>query len=151
MGGLIMATARHILQAKGKQVYSVSPNTTILETLKLMSDKNIGAVLVMEERKVKGIFSERDFSRYTASGGCKLDSPVKDLMTHSVYYVSPDESIEACMAQMTDKRIRHLPIVEDGNVVGLISIGDVVKAVISNYKSLVEGLENYIMGSEVRL
>jgi CBS domain-containing protein len=146
-----MATVRHLLKTKGTQVYTVTPNTPVLEALKLMADKNIGAVLVTEDRKVKGIFSERDFSRYTASGGCTVNSPVKELMTHAVYYVSPDESLEACMAQMTDKHIRHLPIVDEGDLIGLISIGDVVKGVISNYKDLIEGLENYIMGSEVKL
>jgi CBS domain-containing protein len=146
-----MATVKQILREKGSQVYSVSPETPIKNALILMADKNIGTVMVMENEKVKGIFSERDYVRYIAKEGCTAESPVDLVMTHAVYYVSPAESVEACMAQMTDKRIRHLPVVDDGKVVGIISIGDVVKAVMSNYKSLIEGLENYIMGGEIKL
>lgn len=146
-----MATVKQILQEKGSHVYSVSPTTTVREALGMMADKNIGAIMVMEGEKVKGIFSERDFVRFTANEGCTADSPIKTVMTQMIYYVSPEETVETCMAQMTDKRIRHLPVVENGKLVGVISIGDVVKAMIENYQSLVTGLENYIMGAEVKL
>ncbi len=145
-----MTTVRQVLNQKSSDVYFVEPQDTILDALRLMAEKDIGAVLVMEDNQVKGIFSERDYARRTRLKGKTSDEPVRDVMTRTVYYISPDDSMEACMAQMTDKHIRHLPVVEHGYVIGVISIGDVVKAIISNQKSLIEGLQNYIMGTETQ-
>jgi len=143
-----MATASQILKTKGNRVYSVSPSDTILNALKLMSEAQIGAVLVMEKEKVVGIFSERDYARRGTLLGNPVTTSVKDVMTSEVYYVGPDQSIEACLAQMTDKRIRHLPVLENGKVVGVISIGDVVKTLIKDKDELIKGLENFILGRE---
>ncbi|MEM5776488.1 MAG: CBS domain-containing protein [Anaerolineaceae bacterium] len=145
-----MTTVRQVLNQKNGDVYFVEPHDTILDALRLMAEKDIGAVLVMENDQVKGIFSERDYARRTRLKGKTSDEPVSEVMTRTVYYISPDDSMEACMAQMTDKHIRHLPVVERGYVIGVISIGDVVKAIISNQKSLIEGLQNYIMGTETQ-
>ena len=143
-----MAIVRQILQTKGYDVYSVPPQATILDALKEMERRGIGAVLVMSGDKVLGIFSERDYARRGVLKGRDVTTPVDTVMTKTVYYVSPAESVEECMAQMADKKIRHLPVVEDGKVVGIISIGDVVNAIITNQKSLINGLENYILGRD---
>ena len=143
-----MAIVKQILQSKGSVIYSISPNATILDALKLMADKEIGAVLVIENDHVEGIFSERDYARRGALKGRDNTTPIKDVMTRLVYYISPDQTVEECMAQMTDKHIRHLPVVENGRVTGVISIGDVVKAIITDQASLITGLENYIMGRD---
>lgn len=146
-----MTTVRQVLNQKGYRVYSIPPQATILGALRVMADKNIGAVLVMDDDQVKGIFSERDYARRCRLKGKSYEAPVSEVMTKTIYYIGPDDTMEACMVQMTDKRIRHLPVVEEGKVVGLISIGDVVEAIISNQKSLITGLENYIMGTETQL
>ena len=143
-----MAIVRQILQTKGYDVYSVPPEATILDALKLMEWRGIGAVLVMSGDKVQGIFSERDYARRGVLKGCDVKTQIDEVMTKTVYYVSPAESIEECMAQMADKKIRHLPVVEDGKVIGVISIGDVVNIMIANQKSLISGLENYILGRD---
>jgi CBS domain-containing protein len=142
-----MVIVRQILKAKeNNQVFSVTPETSILDVLRLMADKEIGAVLVMEGIKVVGIFSERDYARRGVLKGRTVESPVSESMTRIVYYVGPDQTTEECMAQMTDKRIRHLPVVEEGKVIGVISIGDVVKAIIADQKDQIKGMENYILG-----
>ncbi len=146
-----MATVRQILHQKGTEIYSVPPQATILGALRIMAEKDVGAVLVMEGDQVKGIFSERDYARRCRLKGKSYETPVSEVMTKTVYYIGPDDTMDACMAQMTDKHIRHLPVVEKGKVIGVISIGDVVKAIISNQKSLIEGLQNYIMGTEIQL
>lgn len=143
-----MTIVRQILKTKGDAVYSVPPEATILDALKEMERRGIGAVLVMSGDKVQGIFSERDYARRGVLKGRDVSTPVEQVMTKTVYYVSPAESVEECMAQMADKKIRHLPVVEDGKVVGIISIGDVVNAIITNQKSLINGLENYILGRD---
>ena len=146
-----MATVDSILQEKGKLVFSVAPDTTIVECLKLMAEKKIGSVLVMEDEKVVGIFSERDYARRGILQGNDEHTPVKKVMTDKVYYVSPDQSVETCMAQMSDKRIRHLPVVQHEKVVGVISIGDVVTSLLQDRESLIKGLENYILGGVIKL
>ncbi|KAF0112189.1 MAG: signal transduction protein [Chloroflexi bacterium] len=145
-----MATVETILKTKGKAVYSVTPATTILDALKLMAEKDIGAVMVMEGDKVMGIFSERDYARRGTLQGNPVTTPVKDVMTHKVYYVGPEQSAEACMAQMIDKHFRHLPVVKDGKVVGVISIGDVVKTILSDKETLIKGLENFLVGRDFK-
>jgi len=146
-----MATVESILKNKGNAVYSVKPEATILDALKLMTEKQVGAVLVMDGDTVKGIFSERDYARRGTLLGNPVTTPVKDVMTSKVYYVSPEQSAETCMAQMSDKRIRHLPVVKDGKVVGVISIGDVVKTLLQDKDALIKGLENYMLGQEIQL
>jgi CBS domain-containing protein len=135
-----------LLREKGDQVYTVQPNDTVLTALQLMDEKNIGAVLVMDGEEVAGIFSERDYARRGDLLNQKAaDTPVLTMMTRLVYYIRPDQSIEECMALMTGRRIRHLPVLEDGRLVGIISIGDVVKTVISEQAFTIEQLEQYIM------
>jgi CBS domain-containing protein len=137
-----MTTVRQVLKEKGSEVYSVVPNATILDALKLMVEQNLGAILVMDGVKVKGIFSERDFLK-----GKGPESKVSEVMTTTVFYVSPENTMEECSRQMTNKHIRHLPVVEAGKVVGVISIGDIVKSIISDQQTQIQGLENYIMGT----
>lgn len=146
-----MTIVRQILQTKGYKVFSINPDDTVLDALKLMEREEIGAVLVMEGDKVVGIFSERDYARRGILKGRDANTPVKELMTRAVYYVSPDQTLEDCMAQMSDKRIRHLPVVQEGKVIGVVSIGDVVKTIIGNQQDRIRGLENYILGHEYHL
>ena len=144
-----MATVWHLLNQKGRDVWSINPDQTVLEALELMSDKGIGAVVVLENDKIVGIFSERDFARFSAKkGSLSLYVSVNELMTQAVFTVHPEQSIDECMALMTQKHIRHLPVVDKGQLVGLISIGDVVREVISQKEITIHSLENYIMGRE---
>lgn len=145
-----MTTVRQILQQKGTDVWSVPPEATVYEALELMAEKNIGAVLVLDGERVAGIFSERDYARRVAlHGKSSKTTPVREVMTSRVFYVRPDHTIEECMALMTEKRIRHLPVMEDERLVGLISIGDMVKAVISEQQFIIEQLEHYITGGRI--
>ena len=142
-----MTTVRKLLQEKGFYIWTVSPATSISDTLNLMAEKRIGAVLVLDQGKVDGIFSERDFARYiSVEGICKLETPIQELMTSRVYTVSPDHTIDECMAIMVEKRIRHLPVIEDDTIIGLISIWDVVKEVVSQRDVTIQLMEDYIMG-----
>lgn len=145
-----MATVDSILKTKGKEVFSISPDKTIVDALKLMADKDIGAVLVMDGNKLQGIFTERDYARRGTLQGNPVTTPIKDVMTRQVYYISPDQSAEACMAQMIDKHFRHLPVVKEGKVIGIVSIYDVVKTVVSDNQSLIAGLENFMMGMDLQ-
>ncbi|MEA5078015.1 MAG: CBS domain-containing protein [Anaerolineaceae bacterium] len=145
-----MATVADVLKEKGNKVYVVSPTDTILDALKLMEDAQIGAVLVVEKESVVGIFSERDYARRGTLKGNSVNTPVNEVMTSEVYYVDPNRSIEACLAQMTDKHIRHLPVLKEGKLVGVISIGDVVKSLNSDQKELIQGLENFILGRQLQ-
>lgn len=143
-----MTTVRNILQMKGNDVWSVGPETPVTSALNMMSDKNIGALVVVRENTVLGILSERDYARKLWLKGRSVDSAtVQDLMTTGVITVTPDLSMDRCMDLMTSKRIRHLPVVDNGRLVGLISIGDVVKAVIAEKEFLIKQLENYITGT----
>lgn len=146
-----MATVESILENKGHAVFSVKPEATILDALKMMTEKQVGAVMVMDGDTVKGIFSERDYARRGTLLGNSDTTLIKSVMTQKVYYVSPELSAETCMAQMSDKRIRHLPVVKDGKVVGVISIGDVVKTLLRDKDNLIKGLENYMLGQEIKL
>ncbi len=146
-----MATVASILNKKGKQVFSVSPETSIIDCLKLMKEKQIGSVLVLQDEKVVGIFSERDYAWRGILMGNHEHTPVNRVMTDKVYYVKPGQSVETCMAQMSDKHIRHLPVIDDDKVVGVISIGDVVTSMLQDKESLIKGLENFILGSEIKL
>lgn len=142
-----MKTVRQILDKKGREVYSVSPDESVFSALELMADKNIGAVLVVENEKVVGILSERDYARKVIlHGKTSKDTPVRDIMTEKVLYVRPDNTTDECMALMADKRIRHLPVLENDKLIGIISISDIVHAIIEEDKYIIEQLENYIAG-----
>jgi CBS domain-containing protein len=140
-----MKTVRDMLEKKGRQVWAVAPNTTVYQTLQLMAEKEIGAVMVMDGERPVGIFSERDYARQVIlKGKASKDTVVRDVMTTRVVYVRPEQTMDDCMALMTDKRIRHLPVLVEGKVQGVLSIGDVVKAVISEKEFIISQLENYI-------
>lgn len=140
-----MRTVAMLLQEKGDQVYTVGPETSVLEALKTMAEKNIGAVLVLENDEVVGIFSERDYARKGELNDRQAESTrVREVMTDQVICVSADQSVEECMAIMTTRRFRHLPVLVENRLAGIISIGDVVKSVISEQKFLIEQLEEYI-------
>ena len=143
-----MSHVHDILKVKSNNVYSVKPQDTAYDTLKLMAEKNIGAVIVLEGEKIAGIFSERDFARHAvkSSQGPK-DVLIKDIMTSkTLSTVTPDTTTDECMTLMTAKHIRHLPVLEHGKLVGLISIGDVVKRIIEDHKFSITQLERYVTG-----
>lgn len=143
-----MTTIHQLLQQKGSAVWTVTPDQTVLEALSLLAEKNIGAVPVVAAGRVVGIFSERDYARKVVLRGlASHTTPVGDVMTSSVVFISPEETVNDCMAKMTDKRIRHLPVLNRfGELVGIISIGDVVKSVIMQQEALIGHLEAYITG-----
>ncbi len=142
-----MEIVSDILKEKGHEVLSVTPETSVFEALKLMADKNVGSLLVLKNDELIGLFSERDYARKVIlKGKSSKDTPVNEIMSSRVVYVRPSQTIEECMALMTDKRVRHLPVFKDKQLVGLISIGDVVKAIISEHEFLIHQLENYITG-----
>ena len=143
-----MTTIAQLLNAKGKQIWSVEPKATIFEALEIMSEKEIGALLVMEDGKLTGIFSERDYARKVIlKGKSSKETPVGELMTKKVFYIDPQKTINDCMAMMTAKRIRHVPVIEDNQVMGIVTIGDVVNQIISEQEVTINHLENYITGS----
>ena len=142
-----MITVKQILDEKGHQAWTIAPEAKVFDALKLMAEKGIGALVVVEGGRVAGILSERDYARKIAlMGRFSQDTPIKDIMTSQVYGVHPSASAEECLALMTDRRIRHLPVLEKDKLTGVISIGDVVKAVISAQKITIQQLENYITG-----
>lgn len=143
-----MTIVAQLLQTKGSHIWSVTPDTSVYDAIKLMAEKGIGAVLVLDEGRLTGIMSERDYARKVIlRGRSSRDTPVSEIMTQPVIYVHPDQSIEACMAIMTEKRIRHLPVMEGGQLAGVISIGDVIRAVISHQEFIIQQLESYITSS----
>ena len=142
-----MKTISQFLAQSKRPVYSVGPNATVREALELMAQHNIGAVLVLEGQTLKGIFSERDYARKVAlKGKSSNETKVSDVMTAKVITIDTKHSIDQCMQIMTDNHIRHLPIVDDLQVMGLISIGDVVQEMIAYQKSMIEQLRKYIAG-----
>ena len=142
-----MITVRDILRQKGNQIWWVSPASTVFDALELMAEKNLGALLVLDGEKIAGIFSERDYARkIILKGKASKETSVEEIMTSEVTTVRPGQFVEECMALMTDNRIRHLPVLEGEKLVGLISIGDVVKAIISEKDFTIKQLENYITG-----
>jgi len=142
-----MITVRDILSEKGPQVWTISPDDKVLDALKLMAAKGVGALIVFEKDDVVGIISERDYARKVIlKGRQSQDTTARDIMTAPVYGVHFETTADECMALMTDKHIRHLPVCKDGKLAGIISIGDVVKAIIGQQKVTIENLENYIMG-----
>jgi CBS domain-containing protein len=142
-----MLTVRQILKNKGSQAWSTEPAATVYAALQLMAEKEIGALLVLAEGKLVGIFSERDYARKVIlHGKTSAETQVGEIMTPDVVTVSPDQTIADCMALMTEKRFRHLPVVEGDQILGVISIGDVVKAIISDQQFVIKQLESYISG-----
>lgn len=143
-----MKTVAHILRTKEhKTVYTITPDATIWDALKLMADKSIGALVVAEDSKIVGIVSERDYARKVVlKGRSSENTRVRDIMSSPVMYVRPDHTNEDCMALMTENRLRHLPIIDKEELVGLISIGDLVKDIISEQQFIIEQLEHYIRG-----
>jgi CBS domain-containing protein len=142
-----MKTVSMLLQAKGHEVLSIGPDAPVFTALELMAQGNCGALLVLDEGRLVGIFSERDYARkIILKGKTSKDTPVREIMTSDVVCIAMDRSLDDCMALMTGKRIRHLPVLEGGKLVGVISIGDVVKAVISEQEFIIEQLQSYITG-----
>jgi len=142
-----MITVQQMLDRKGSVVWSVTPVATVLDALKLMAEKDIGAVLVLSAGKLTGILSERDYARkIILYGKASKDTPVREIMTEKVVCVGPGQSAEECMAIMDDKRIRHLPVIKDGQLGGVISIADVVQAIVSEQQFTIQQLEHYILG-----
>lgn len=140
-----MKTVQQLLDSKRHKLVSVAPDDTVLDALRVMAEKEIGAVVVLDKEHLAGIFSERDYARKVIlHGKASKDTPVKEIMTEKVVCVSPDQSIEQCMGLMTDKRVRHLPVLEHKKVVGVISIGDVVKEMLSEKEFVIKQLESYI-------
>ncbi len=142
-----MITVRNLLEVKGDKVYSTTPQATLLDALQAMADKDVGALVVLDGERLVGVISERDFVHEVAKTGvCIIDEAVEAHMTKNVITVRAEDTIDECMGLMTIKRIRHLPVVDNGKLVGLVSIGDVVKGVISTREMTIEQLENYIEG-----
>lgn len=142
-----MKTVRQLLQGKGTTVLSIEPGATAYDAMKLMAEKNVGALLVLSAGKLLGIVSERDFARRMfMQNRAPKDISISEVMTKDVVYVRPDMTSDQCMALMTDKRVRHLPVVEGDMVVGVVSIGDLVKDTISDQQFIIQQLEHYIMG-----
>ena len=143
-----MKTVKQILRDKGGKVLSIDPGATVFDALKLMAEKNVGALLVLEGGRVVGILSERDYARKVIlHGKSSLNTPVRDIMTDRVMFIRPEQTVEECMALMTEKHIRHLPVLVDNQLVGVVSIGDLVKASIDEKDFVIKQLENYITGS----
>jgi CBS domain-containing protein len=141
----MIATVRTILKEKDDHVWSVEPGTPLLEALVLMAEKKIGFVPVMTEGKILGVFSERDFARLMAvSSDLPLDTPVGEVMVYPVYFVHPEQTVEECMAVMSAKHFRHLPVIQDEQCIGVISIGDVVKRIVLDKDTAIENLEDLL-------
>ena len=142
-----MQTIKQLLESKGSNILTTGPDSSVYEAIKTMADHHVGSLLVMENDNLAGIITERDYSRKVIlKGKSSKDTPVKDIMATNVLCVQPEKTVEECMALMTDKRVRHLPVIEGDKVVGIISIGDLVKAIISEQKFMIEQLEHYISG-----
>lgn len=140
-----MINVRQLLDRKGRQVFSIAPGAAVLEAIRLMAERHVGALLVMEGEALRGILSERDYARKVIlMGRSSADTPVRDIMTATVITVQPETPVEECMQIMTEQRVRHLPVIESGRVVGMVSIGDLVKAVIAEQQQHIEQLESYI-------
>jgi CBS domain-containing protein len=145
-----MKTAADLLKSKAHQsVHTIAPTASVLDAVKLMADKDIGALLVMEGDKVAGIITERDYARKVAlMSRSSRETPVREIMTSAVMYVRPSQTSEECMVLMTENRLRHLPVMDGSELLGLISIGDIVKDIISEQKFIIQQLEHYISGDK---
>ena len=143
-----MTTVRQVIKAKGSEVWTITPDALVYEALKVMADKRVGALLVLEEAKLVGIFSERDYARGVAlKQKSSKTTHIREIMTQVLFTVTPEETIDRCMQIMTEDRVRHLPVLEGQQLVGIISIGDVVKQIIADQEFAIKQLENYISGT----
>jgi len=142
-----MDTIRHILQIKGNDVWSTTPRTTVFDALRMMADKNVGALLVMDGERVVGIFSERDYARkIVLQGRSSKETLVSEIMTSKLFTIHPDQTVEEAMEMMTNKRVRHLPVMEGDQLMGMISIGDVLREVIYVQLRNIRDLEDKVLG-----
>ena len=143
-----MKLVKHLLDAKGRQVISISPDASVFDAIKLMADKAIGSLVVLEEdARLAGIVTERDYARKVIiKGRSSRDTRVADIMSTGVITAAADHTVNECMETMTEKKVRHLPVVEDGTVIAMISIGDLVQAIIADQQEEIEQLEHYISG-----
>lgn len=140
-----MVTVRRLLELKEKGFWTVAPDVTAYEALQIMADRDVGALLVVSERNLLGIFTERDYSRKVVlKGKSSKETPVSELMTRSVICVTPDDTTDQCMAIMNDKHVRHLPVLEYGKLAGIVSIRDVVNLIIAEREKTIQDLEQYI-------
>ncbi len=140
-------TIGDILEVKGNQAWSVSPGATVLEAIQTMAEKNVGALLVTDGEKLVGIISERDYTRKVAlKGKASRDTAVREILSEDVVHVTPAHTVEECMRLMTGRRIRHLPVLREGKIAGVVSIGDLVNAIISNQSTTIQQLQTYISG-----
>ncbi len=139
----MLATARHLLEVKGPDVWSITPSATVFDALRMMADKDVGALLVMEDDKLAGIISERDYARKVILvGKTSRDTLVREIMSSKVVTIHPDQTVEEAMELMTNRRVRHLPVVAEGRVFGVISIGDVVKNIIFRQRETIKNLSS---------
>lgn len=140
-----MATVRQVLEEKGDTVWTIGPEASVYDAVALMAEKEIGSLAVMQDGRLVGLITERDYARKVIlMGRASKDTPVRDIMTTRVIYARPDQSVEECMAVITDQRVRHLPVLENGHLIGLISIGDLVKAIIAEQQFIIDQLVHYI-------
>jgi CBS domain-containing protein len=142
-----MRTVQHLLDEKSGDIHSVHPDDSVFDAIKKLANANIGSLIVIEDGRPVGIFTERDYARSVVlQGKSSPTTPIRDIMTTRVIYVKPEQTVEECMAIMTDKHIRHLPVLSDDKLVGMISIGDLVKSIIEDQKFTIEQLETFIRG-----
>ncbi len=142
-----MKILQRVLDAKGSEVFSIGPGASVFDALEEMAKRDVGALIVMEDGQVVGIFSERDYARkIILAGKSSHETPVRDIMTDRVIYARPELTLEQCLALMTDKRIRHLPVLRGDDLIGVVSIGDLVKGIIDDQRFLISQLESYVSG-----
>ena len=142
-----MRTVRQLLESKPAEIIAISPDAPVIDAIRLMAERRVGALVVMEGARLAGILSERDYARkIVLQGRSSRDTPVRDIMTAEVITVRPEDSSDHCMQVVTDKRIRHLPVMQGGDVIGVLSIGDLVRAVIEEQKQELDQLQRYIAG-----
>ena len=142
-----MKTVEQLLEVKGHHVFSVSPDASVYDTIALLADKGVGALMVIDGEKPVGVVSERDYARKVIlKGRSSKDTPVSEIMTTRIVYAKPKQTVQECMALMTEKHIRHLPVMADGKLLGVLSIGDLVKEIIAEQQFLIDQLEHYISG-----
>ena len=142
-----MRTVRQLLEAKSPEVIAIGPEAPVIDAIRLMAERGIGALLVMDGARLAGILSERDYARkIVLQGRSSRDTPVRDIMTAEVVTVAPGDSIDHCMQVMTDKRIRHLPVADNGRIIGMVSFGDVVRSTLAEQQIAIDSLTQYVMG-----
>ena len=140
-----MKLVKHLLDSKGRDIISIVGDASVLDAIKTMAERSIGSLLVMEDGELKGIVTERDYARKVIiKGRSSQSTQVREIMTNDVCTATPDQTVNDCMTTMTERKIRHLPVIENGKVVGLISIGDLVQAIISDQQEEIQQLEQYI-------